>query len=52
MCVPCVCTCVCVHTGHVPQESTAELLSEVSNLVESPHVVAGSFSSHFLELPK
>lgn len=38
--------------GVVPRASTEELLSEVSNLVESPRIVVGSFASKFLELPK
>lgn len=42
----------CSKTGVVPKASTVELLAEVSNLVESPTVVAGSFDPKFLELPK
>ncbi|KAL6760998.1 glycyl-tRNA synthetase beta subunit-domain-containing protein [Haematococcus lacustris] len=38
--------------GLVPAESTAELLAEVSCLVESPNVILGSFNPSFLQLPQ
>lgn len=38
--------------GMVPDSSRGGLLSEVSNLVESPTIVVGEFGSQFLQLPK
>ena len=38
--------------GVVPDGCRGDLLSEVSNLVESPTVVLGSFGAQFLELPR
>ncbi|GIL46417.1 hypothetical protein Vafri_3416 [Volvox africanus] len=37
--------------GTVPESTRGDLLEEVTNLVESPTVVMGSFSSDFLALP-
>jgi len=38
--------------GVVPENTRGDLLEEVSNLVESPTVVAGAFAADFLALPK
>mmetsp|Transcript_20995 Transcript_20995/g.46001 ORF Transcript_20995/g.46001 Transcript_20995/m.46001 type:complete len:1090 (-) Transcript_20995:488-3757(-) len=38
--------------GSIPDSSRGDLLDEVSNLVESPTVVRGTFAPAFLELPK
>ena len=37
--------------GVVPDSARTDLLEEVTNLVESPTVVAGTFDERFLELP-
>ncbi|KXZ51509.1 hypothetical protein GPECTOR_12g472 [Gonium pectorale] len=37
--------------GTVPESTRGDLLAEVTNLVESPTVVMGSFSTDFLQLP-
>ena len=39
-------------TGVVPDGNRGDLLEEVSNLVESPTVVLGSFDPAFLALPR
>lgn len=38
--------------GVVPDSCQGDLLSEVSNLVESPTIVLGSFDPEFLQLPR
>lgn len=38
--------------GHVPDSFQADLLEEVTNLVESPTVILGSFDPAFLSLPR
>ena len=38
--------------GSVPESSRADLLPEVTNLVESPTAVLGSFDETFLRLPR
>ena len=42
----------CMHAGVVPDGTRGELLSEVTNLVESPTVVLGGFDPGFLTLPR
>jgi glycyl-tRNA synthetase beta subunit len=37
--------------GSVPESAKGDLLEEVTNLVESPTVIKGSFDEAFLELP-
>lgn len=37
--------------GYIPDSAQGDLLVEVTNLVESPTVVRGTFSLTFLELP-
>lgn len=38
--------------GHIPETCRGDLLDEVSNLVESPTVVLGTFDEAFLSLPR
>ena len=38
--------------GAVPESSRADLLPEVTNLVESPTAVLGTFDEAFLRLPR
>ena len=38
--------------GEVPESSRADLLPEVTNLVESPTAVLGTFDEAFLRLPR
>lgn len=38
--------------GQVPESSRADLLPEVTNLVESPTAVLGTFDEAFLRLPR
>lgn len=37
--------------GHISAEDGGKLLEEVTDLVESPTVLRGSFDSSFLQLP-
>ncbi len=38
--------------GTVPESARADLLQEVTHLVESPRVLRGSFNAGFLKLPR
>ena len=38
--------------GVVPDSASGDLLAEVTNLVEAPTVVLGSFEPAFLALPR
>lgn len=38
--------------GHLPAAAAADLLQEVTNLVEAPTLVLGDFDSAFLSLPE
>lgn len=46
--------CVCCEQvgGVIPESASGDLLDEVTNLVESPTVIRGSFDPAFLELPE
>lgn len=38
--------------GHIPESAKGDLLQEVTDLVEAPTVILGSFDQSFLELPE
>ena len=38
--------------GTIPEQARADLLEEVTDLVEAPTVILGRFDSAFLELPE
>lgn len=41
-----------LESGSIPEGSKAELLEEVTDLVEAPTVLLGRFDASFLELPE